>query len=57
LWSVKKSIVTIRKLCLVYSFMRVTNEIVKSVMLYLVQQYVINVYLLCAVVAVHASKA
>ena len=48
---------TIRKLCLVYSFMRVTNETVKSVMLYLVRQYVINVYLLCVVVVVDGMKA
>jgi len=37
--------------------MRVTNETVKSVMLYLVRQYVINVYLLCVVVVVDGMKA
>jgi len=37
----------IRKLCLVYCFMRVTDETVQSVMLYLVRKYVINIYLVC----------
>ena len=43
--SVKKEFVTIRKLCVVYCFMRVTDETVQSLMLYLVRKYIINIYI------------